>query len=235
MCEINGEDAVSDTDSFIDEVSEEVRRDKLYGMFRKYGWIAITAVILIVGGASWNEYNKAQTRAAAQATGDALLNALDQDEAENRADALQSAALEVSEAEVVRQFLLSSEQARAGETATAADSLTSFVNANPEASQIYKDIAELKALVLGAETMEAGERRSRLEALAQPGAPLALIASEQIAVLDVSEGDSAAAIGRLQSIILDAEATAGLRQRASQLIVALGGEPETLPTLSTTQ
>jgi fermentation-respiration switch protein FrsA (DUF1100 family) len=42
---------VSDTDSFIDEVTEEVRRDRLFGLMKRYGWIAALAVLLIVGGA----------------------------------------------------------------------------------------------------------------------------------------------------------------------------------------
>jgi len=57
---------VSETDSFIDEVSEEVRRDQLYGVFRKYVWIALGAVFLIVGAAAFNEWRKAQTRSANQ-------------------------------------------------------------------------------------------------------------------------------------------------------------------------
>jgi len=32
---------MSDTDSFINEVTEEVRRDRLYGMFRRWGWFAL--------------------------------------------------------------------------------------------------------------------------------------------------------------------------------------------------
>ncbi len=51
---------MSDTDSFIDEVSEEVRRDRLYATFRRYGWIAILAVLLLVAGATWNEWRKGQ-------------------------------------------------------------------------------------------------------------------------------------------------------------------------------
>jgi len=226
---------VSDTDSFIDEVSEEVRRDRLYGVFRKYGWIAVSAVVLIVGGASYNEYRKAQTAATAEATGDALINALDANEAEARIEALQTATLEASEAEVVRQFLVSSEQVTSGDTAAAAASLETFLNSAPETSQIYKDIAELKALLLAGDDIARDDRRARLELLAQPGAPLALIASEQIALLDIEAGETAAAIERLQGLIVDAGATAGLRQRASQLIVALGGEPETLPSLATAQ
>ena len=56
---------MSDTDSFIDEVNEEVRRDRFYFMLKRYGWIAVLAVILLVGGAAWNEYQKAQARAEA--------------------------------------------------------------------------------------------------------------------------------------------------------------------------
>ena len=56
---------MSDTDSFIDEVTEEVRRDRLFGLMKRYGWIAALAVLLIVGGAAWNEWRKAQDRAAA--------------------------------------------------------------------------------------------------------------------------------------------------------------------------
>ena len=57
-----------------------------------------------------------------------------------------------------------------------------------------------------------------------PGKPLRLLAEEQLALLDVEAGNTDDAIARLQRIIEDSETTAGLRQRASQLIVALGGE-----------
>ena len=44
---------MSDTDSFIDEVSEEVRRDRLFVLMRKWGWIPILLVVLLVGGATF--------------------------------------------------------------------------------------------------------------------------------------------------------------------------------------
>ena len=62
---------MSNQDSFITEVSEEVRKDKLYALMRRYGWIAIALVVLVVGGASVFEWQKAKARAAAEATGDA--------------------------------------------------------------------------------------------------------------------------------------------------------------------
>ena len=50
---------MSNPASFIDEVTEEVRRDRLFAAFRKYGWIGLLLVILVVGGAAYNEWSKA--------------------------------------------------------------------------------------------------------------------------------------------------------------------------------
>jgi hypothetical protein len=72
----------------------------------------------------------------------------------------------------------------------------------------------------------ADERRVAFEAMAAPGAPLRLLAEEQLALIEIEAGDTEAALTRLNSILADSELTAGLRRRASQLIVALGGEIE---------
>ena len=48
---------MSETDSFIEEVSEEVRKDRLFAIMRKYGWIALLAVLLMVSGTAYREYS----------------------------------------------------------------------------------------------------------------------------------------------------------------------------------
>jgi hypothetical protein len=73
------------------------------------------------------------------------------------------------------------------------------------------------------DSLSIAERRLQFEALAQPGAPLALLASEQMALLDIEAGDPDAAIDRLKAIVEDASVTADLKERATQVIVALGG------------
>ena len=45
-------------DSFIKEVSEEVRRDKFFIYLKKYAWIGILLVLIIVFAVSFNEWNK---------------------------------------------------------------------------------------------------------------------------------------------------------------------------------
>ena len=79
---------MSNPESFIDEVTEEVRRDKLFGYIRRWGWIGIVAVLMLVGGAAYREYQLAAKQAESQAFGDAVLDALDQDDPAARATAL---------------------------------------------------------------------------------------------------------------------------------------------------
>jgi hypothetical protein len=58
-----------------------------------------------------------------------------------------------------------------------------------------------------------------------PGRPYRTLALEQKALLLVEAGDTAAAITALEQLQQDQEATPSLRNRAGQLVVALGGEP----------
>ena len=214
---------MSDTDSFIEEVTEEVRRDKLFALMKKYGWIAVLAVILIVGSAAYNEWRKAQATAAAQALGDEIVTALKGDDAAAREQALAGVKSGSASAAALVAMFRGAELADAGDSAGAVALLDS-VAANGEIPMIYRQVAGFKSLLVQGEKLDAAERRVRLEGLVTTAPTLRLPAEEQLALLDVSEGKTQDAIDRLQRILADAEVTADLRRRASQLIVSLGGE-----------
>jgi len=216
---------VSDTDSFIEEVTEEVRCDRMFRLMRRYGWIAVLAVLLIVGGAAFNEWRKAQAVAQSRATGDAILAALENDETERRIAALDAIEPEQPGAQAIVALLKASELGAGGENAAAAEALDAVGTSGADLPPVYRQIAAFKALLRREDTLSVEERRLALEALASPGAPLRLLAEEQLALLEIETGEMQAAEARLQSILEDSELTAGLRRRASQLIVALGGEP----------
>ncbi len=210
---------MSDSDSFINEVSEEVRRDQLFGYIRKYGWIAVAAVAMIVGGAAYNEYAKAQTQAAAEAAGDAMLAALAENETDARAAALSAIEAQGSAA-AVTALLTAATQQEAGQIPQARATLDALA-ANTDVPEIYRDLAAFKAALLPYD--DAAARKSALEALAQPGAPFALLAQEQLGLMQAEAGDNEGAIATMKAISDDAGATRGLRERAQTLIVALGG------------
>ena len=216
---------MSNNDSFIDEVSDEVRRDRLYGMVRRYGWIAVVLIALIVGGAAYNEWQKAQTRTEAEALGDAMLNALKLNDSAARAEAFSKIEAGQPSARAVLNFLTATEEYAVGDAAEGAARLQEVAN-NNDVPLIYRQIASFKLLGQGAGTMSVEDRRAGYEALTQPGVPLRLLATEQLAMIDIETGDTDGAIARLKTILDDSEVTPDLQQRALQVIVALGGEPD---------
>ncbi|WP_170428198.1 hypothetical protein [Ruegeria arenilitoris] len=218
---------MSDVDSFIDEVTEEVRRDRLFLLLRRWGWVGVLAVLLIVGGAAFNEVRKARATSQAEQLGDSLLAALTQNQSQDRVASLEAVETQSPGGDAILNMLLSASQLEAGSDQDAVASLNA-VATQGDLPEIYRAIASFKALLLQSETMPTADRRVQFEALAAPGAPLRLLAEEQLALIDVSEGNVEAAITRLQSLRQDAEVSIDQQQRAAQLIVALGGEPEPL-------
>jgi len=216
---------MSNNDSFIDEVTEELQRDRLYAQFRKYGWIAVLLVVLIVGGASFNEYRKSQAASKAQAAGDVLVDSLEAEDPAVREIGLEEVASSGADGALLAQFLLAAEQTTNDKRDAALATYAAIAN-DPEAAQIYKDLAELKSVQLEGNRLTADARRARLEAIAAPGAAFRLLAEEELGYIEVASGQTDAAITRFQAILQDAEVTQGLRRRLTQAIVALGGSLE---------
>ncbi len=212
---------MSNNESFIDEVTEEVRRDALYAGFRRYGWIAVLAVLVLVGAAGWTEYSKARTAAVAAAKGDAVYDALQIDDATARRDALVALSGQTG-SDPVERLLTAAAQQESGDAAAAATTLDAMT-ADPSVAPLYRDLAAIKALTLRVATLDPAERIAGFALLAQPGAPFRLLALEQTALAQVDSGGADAAITTLKGILGDAEVTRGLRERAQNLIVALGG------------
>lgn len=213
---------MSNTESFIEEVTEEVRRDRLYGYLRRYGWIAALLIVLIVAGAGFNEYRRAQAEAKAQALGDAMLAALAENDDAERATALGAIEAESPEGKAILAFLTAGIQAEAGNGEQAADIIASVAD-TADLPLIYRQVASFKSLIVQSDTLDVETRRAGFEALAVPGVSLRVFAEEQLALLDIQANNSNAAIERFRMIIEDAESTPGLQRRALQAIVALGG------------
>lgn len=219
---------MSDTDSFVDEVNEEVRRDRLFAMFKRYGWIAVLAIVLIVGGAAWSEYRKAQDMAQAEQLGDEIIAALGNTDVADRIPDLSAINAATPGGAAIVQLIVSAALASDDQTDAAVSGLNSVAD-NADLPEIYRQIATFKALTLQVGSLPADDLRRQFTTLAEPGAPLRLLALEQLALVEIADGHPEVALEQLQTILQDAETGRGLQQRVSQVIVALGGTPEYLP------
>lgn len=213
---------MSNPDSFIEEVTEEVRRDRLFRLFRKYGWVGVVIILGLVGGTAWTEWTNARDAARAEAFGDAVIDALDQGKPEERREALAAVPSDGAQAAVLQLILASDPEEDKATTLAALDR----VAADTTLTAPYRDLAVLRRVLVAGADQPLAERRTALQGIAAPGRPFRALAEEQLAYLLVEEGKTDEAIAALTTLMQDQEASGALRARLGQVITALGG---TLP------
>ena len=213
---------MSTPDSFIEEVTEEVRRDRLFRLFRKYGWIGVVLILGIVIGTAVVQWRKSQAEARAEAFGDAVLEAYDLGSAEDRRAALAGIAADGEQKTLLALIEASDPAEDRAATLAALDRLI----ADAALAPVYRDLAVLRRVLVGGAEMPLADRRTALEPLAVAGRPYRLLALEQLAYLMVEEGKATDAIAALQGLIQEQGVSRSLQDRAGQMIMVLGGKPE---------
>lgn len=209
---------MSDTDSFIDEVTEEVRRDRLFGFFRRYGWIPAVVILILVGATAYNEWNKSVAEEVAQVRGDALLSALDLEDVVESNVAI-TEIITTDSGNVVASFL-----AVGGDQSQAVD-LLSGIAANTDQPDYIRDLARLK-LAATPNAVSLDEAILILSDLSAPGGLYRNVATEMLVAVELERGNLDVALALLKSHIQDAEASQAQIQRMGELITALESKPE---------
>lgn len=208
-------------DSFIDEVTEDLRRDRLFAAMRRYGWMVALLILIIVAGAAWREWSATRAEARAQAFGEVVLAALD---APDPAAAL--AAVDTGgspERAALTALLAADARLAAGDRDGAAAALEALA-ADGRAPARDRDLARLKVVTLRGAAMDPAERDRALTELSAPGAPFRLLALEQKAVALAEAGrrdDAVALIGQIQQ---EQGLSDNLRERLAALKITLGAE-----------
>jgi hypothetical protein len=213
---------LSNPDSFIDEVTEEVRRDRLFRLFRKYGWIGVVIILGLVGGTAWTEWTKSRDAARAEAFGDALIDALDQGTPEERREALGAVPADAEQTAILNLILASDPDEDKAATLAALDKVANDAALSPA----YRDLATLRRVLVAGADQPIAERRAALDGIATPGRPYRVLAAEQLAYLLIEDGKIDDAIAALTALMQDQEASGALRARLGQVVTAMGG---TLP------
>jgi hypothetical protein len=217
-----GRPPVSETDSFIDEVTEEVRRDRLFRLWKKYGWMVIGVIVLAVAGAAVKQWLDHQAVEDRRAAGAALIDAAEEADPAARAAAFEGLSQELDGgAAVLANLRAATAHQEAGETAKALEILDAIA-ADDVLARAYTDMAAFRALSLRAADMAPSQLVDELGALAAPDAPYRLLALEARANALVTLGDLDAARSDMREILDDPQAPQGLAQRVQALLLIIG-------------
>jgi hypothetical protein len=210
---------VSETDSFIQEVTEEVRKDRMFRLWKKYGPYGVSAVVAVVAvsaGLNWMKHREIQQ---ARETGGAFL-ASDIASVEDQQILIGSVE---GPAAVIARLRLAAATAEAGDGPAAA-ALYREVAQEPGLDPAYADLARLQAVRVGVAAMDPAQAVAELDPLTAEGAPYRVLALELRAMVRLNSGDVEAAHADLTAIIGDPRATRESSQRALALLMSSGGE-----------
>lgn len=223
-------------DSFIREVNEQIRQERLQTIWRRFGRYIIAAVVVAVlatiAFVVWEQF-RAQ-RAAAD--GDRYFAAVDLAETGDTAGAV--AAFEalvddgVGAYPHLARLRIASTLAAEGDRASAVERLDEV--ASSSAPQPLRDVAAVRAGYLLVDDGTPDDVRQRVERLTNEASALRHPAREALGLSLWRAGDSDGARPFFQQITEDLSAPAGIAQRARLMIEIIDGgsalpEPGTVP------
>ena len=205
-------------DSFIDEVTEDLRRDRLFTAMRRYGWIGLLVILAIVAGAAWREYSRASAAREAAAFGDAVIAA----EAAPEPAAL--LALDPGSRrgrKALLALLAAGQQVEAGQRDVAIATLRTVAD-DTATAQPERDLARIKLVLLGGADMEPAARDAMLADLSAAGRPFRLLALEQKAVALIEAGRPEDAVTLIRQIQQEQGVSDVQRRRLAETLITLG-------------
>ena len=212
-------------DNFIEEVDEELKRERYLELWRKYGRFAVGAVILVViavaGGVGWRQY---QVNLRIE-SGLQYVDAIDLAAAGKSAGALAAfQALGKDGAAGYRdlaRFQEAAVLARQGNEAAAAQ-IYDFVAKDEGADSVFRNLALILYALNVADRAEPKALADRLKPLTEDSSPWRFSALEITALLHRRRGDVSAAKSVYRMLADDDRAPSRLRARAAEFLAVIG-------------
>jgi len=213
------------SDAFIREVDDELRRDQALHIWQNYGkWIIVAVVAALALLAAWLWWeNDQKTRAGVE--GEALASVLDGLSA-GQGESLKPKIDELSgsknkgvsaAARIVRADLLLQKNDIAGAAAAFAS-----VAGDASLAQPYRDMALVRQTAAEFDTMTPDAVIARLKPLAAPGNPWFGSAGEMVGLAYLKQGKPDLAAATFAAIAKDETVPETIRSRVVQLASALG-------------
>lgn len=205
------------------EVDEALREDRVKAQWRRYGPLAIGAAALIVASvAGWVVWQNLDERRQQQDTAQlfALVAGIERSPVEARAELDAFAAGARGGAALLARFQAAGLAAEAGDRAAAVAQYRAIA-ADSGAAAPWRDLATLLAVLHDLDDGDPAALLAALSPLRQDGHALRHSARELTGLLQLRQGDDAAARQGFAALAADTAAPAGVRARAADLAAYL--------------
>ena len=218
-----------DTDSFVQEVDERLREDRVLTWIRRHGpWVAGVVVVFIIGLLGWQLWDEQQTRSAREHA-DTYVAAQ---------ELARSGNLDGAKAEFARlsgvgphSYRVMARMEHAAILENQGDlqgALEEFDAAATEARDpLMRETAQLRAAYIAADTQDFQALRTRLQPLTESGTRISYLAKELLAIEAWKAGDLDLARDTLETLSLAFDAPESVRQRAQVALSVIGPAPAT--------
>ena len=212
-------------ETFVREVDENLRRDRMRDLAKSYGKWLVAAIILFLAATGGYLFWQDRQEKQAIADSETISAALDKISSGNaKAAQAELAPLSDSSNDVTRATALlgrASLALRQNDRKTASD-LFRQVAADDGLPQPYRDLAVVRGTMTEYDSLKPDEVIQRLSPLAQPGNPYFGTAGEMTAMAMLAKGDRNGAGQLFAKIAANKQVPGTIRSRAVQIAGSLG-------------
>ncbi|MGE5538607.1 MAG: tetratricopeptide repeat protein [Gemmatimonas sp.] len=216
----------SPLDSLIEEVDEDLRRDRAVALMRKYGpyviALALGVVISVAGVMVWRQYKaeREMERSTVYAT---ALDAINRGDAEQATKLLGdvSSAGPASGYGVLARLQDAALKARAGDPSGAA-TIYDGIATDSRVDPLFRELSQILYALTAFDSTDPAQLAARIQPLADGNGPWRFSAKEIAGYLAVKTGDAARAKDLFAQIADDPRAPEEIRGRAAAMASTLG-------------
>lgn len=211
--------------NFIEEVDEEVRRDRAEKLWKRWGPFVIGFVVVLLAGVAGFQVWKGWEADKAAAAGARFTNALGLAQAGKPTEAA-AAFADMSRADTGGYAVLARFQQAANlieaKDATGGIAVYDAIAGDSKVDARFRDLARYLAAFHGLDSLTPEQLKQRLAAIST-GGPWGPNARELAALTELKAGNVEEARRQLTALADDPLVPTGLRGRATELLAALGG------------
>ncbi|MEZ5961560.1 MAG: tetratricopeptide repeat protein [Hyphomonadaceae bacterium] len=219
----------NETDSFVNEVDESLRQDRMLTFAKKYGPLLVGVFALFIfalaGWQGWKAWqvNSAREHAVEFSAAQELAAAGNFAEAKTEFERLSNEGPRVyrAMAQMERAAILVQE----GDLEAALAGFDAAAEAAPD--QTMRESAQIRAAYIAADIQDFPALRTRLQPLIDSGTRIQYLAKELLAVEAWEAGETQLARETMEQLTLAFEAPDSMRQRAQIALSVMGPAPET--------